>query len=93
MDIAIQIAPILQEITNGQTIVKVTGVSTFKDVLDQLEGKFPGITRFMYNDGDELNSILDVYINGKSIYPGELAAPVHEGDEVSIIMLACFPRS
>jgi len=30
---------------------------------------------------------VEIFINGKSAYPRELAAPVNDGDELSILML------
>lgn len=80
-------APILEEVTRSQSEVEVKHGPTFQDVLDQLEVNFPGLKSLMYNKKGELNGILDVYINGESVFPNELSAPVKDGDVVSITML------
>ena len=80
-------APILEEVTRSQSEIEVQHGPTFQDILDQLEVNFPGLKSLMYNQKGELNGILDVYINGESVFPNELAAPVKDGDVVSITML------
>jgi len=80
-------AAIMEEVTRSTDRVEVSGVSTFQDILDKLEGMFPGFNELMYNDNGRLNAILDVYINGESAYPEERKAKVKDGDVVSITML------
>ena len=88
MSITVTIAaPILQEITGGTDVVEVNGVATFREILGKLDIKFPGLKDEMYDEKGELNSIIDVYVNGESVYPNELSAPVKDGDVVSITML------
>ena len=88
MSVTITIAaPIMEDVTRSQNRVEMDGVSTFQDILDKLEVMFPGFNELMYNDNGRLNAILDVYINGESVYPEERKAKVKDGDVVSITML------
>jgi molybdopterin converting factor small subunit len=80
-------AAIMEEVTHSTDRVEVSGVSTFQGILDKLEVMFPGFNALMYNDNGGLNAILDVYINGESVFPDERAAKVNDGDVVSITML------
>ena len=80
-------APIMEDVTRSTNRVEVSGVATFQDILDKLEVMFPGFNELMYNDNGRLNAILDVYINGESVYPEERKAKVADGDVVSITML------
>jgi len=80
-------AAIMEDVTRSTSNVEVSGVSTFQDILDKLEVMFPGFNELMYNDHCRLNAILDVYVNGESVYPNERTTKVKDGDVVSITML------
>ena len=86
-------APVLQAVTDGQEELQVDGASTLKDVLKGLEAQFPGVGQHLYDSSDELKSTYDVYINGQGIDPVALSAKVNDGDEVTLTMYFCFPRS
>ena len=80
-------AAIMEDVTHSTSNVEVNGVSTFQDILDKLEVMFPGFNELMYNDHGRLNAILDVYVNGESVYPNERTTKVKDNDVVSITML------
>lgn len=87
MSVRVKIPPILQEITSGKDIVEVGGVASFADALEKLEAEYPGIKMQLYDKHGKLSSIYEIYINGQSVYPNELSAPLADGDEVAIGML------
>jgi sulfur-carrier protein len=59
--------------------------STVGDILGQLSMLYPGLRERLF-DGDELRRFVNVYVNDEDIrYLEELATPVAENDEVSII--------
>ena len=87
MSVKVKIPPILQEITSGNDIVEVSGVSSFEDALEKLESQYPGIKAQLYDKHGKLSSIYEIYINGQSVYPNELSASLGDGDEVAIGML------
>jgi molybdopterin converting factor small subunit len=86
-------APVLQAVTDGQEEVQVDGASTLGEVLKGIESRFPQIKDQLYNKEGELKDTFDVYINSKSIDPVALSAKVDDGDEVTLTMFFCFPRS
>ena len=86
-------APVLQAVTNGCQEVQVAHASTLGDVLKQLEAQFPVVGQHLYDSSGELKSTYDIYINGEGIDPVALSAKVQDGDEVTITMFFCFPRS
>jgi sulfur-carrier protein len=59
--------------------------STVGVILGQLSTLYPGLRERLF-DGDELRRFVNVYVNDEDIrYLEELATPVAENDEVSII--------
>ena len=80
-------APILEDVTRSTDRVELTGVKDFQEVLNKMEEMFPGFIALMYNDKGRLNAILDVYVNGESVFPDERQAKLKDGDIVSITML------
>jgi len=80
-------APILEDITKSTDRVELSGVRSFQDVLNKMEEMFPGFIALMYNDKGRLNAIIDVYVNGESVFPEERQAKLKDGDTVSITML------
>jgi molybdopterin converting factor small subunit len=88
MSVTINIAAaIMEDVTRSQNRVELDGVKNFQEILDKLEVMFPGFNELMYNDNGRLNAILDVYIDGESVYPNERQVKVKDGDEISITML------
>jgi molybdopterin converting factor small subunit len=87
VSIKIKMPPILQELTAGKDILEVSGAATFQDALDQLERQYPGLKAQLYDKRGHLSPIYEIYINGKSVYPNELLAPLSNGDDVAIGML------
>jgi len=76
----------LHHYTDGQQVVEVNG-STVGQCLDQLVKQFPGIAPCLFDKDDKLHSDIDIYTNGKSAYPEELAKLVKDGDELHITFL------
>lgn len=69
---------------DNQAIVEVTG-GTVKSALDELGAKHPALVERMF-DGDKLKKFLNLYVNDEDVrYLDELATPVKDGDELSII--------
>lgn len=86
MSVIVKTPPILNEITRGENTFEVDG-RTFEEVLNNLDIRFPGFKRQLFDDSGNLLSIYEVYINGESAYPYELSKPLKNSDEVSITML------
>lgn len=70
--------------TDGAESVEATG-TTVGELLNDVTTKHPGLRERIF-DGDELRRFVNVYVNNEDIrYLDDLATPVAEKDEVSII--------
>lgn len=84
MTVKINVPPGIRHFINNQDIVEVRG-STVGECLNQLTDQFPVLKdELLDKDGNVLNFV-DIYVNGKSSYPEELAKSVKDGDEVHIL--------
>jgi molybdopterin converting factor small subunit len=60
--------------------------STLRDVLVDLEGRYPGITKNVLAEDGGLHRFINVYLNDEDVrYLGSLETEVSEGDVVSIL--------
>ena len=86
MSVKINIPPYLQAFSNSVEVVEVNG-STVDGCLNQLVRQFPSTEKMLFAKNGELLNYVGIYINGKDAYPGELAKPVKDGDELHIIYM------
>jgi molybdopterin synthase sulfur carrier subunit len=84
MSVKVGIPPFLLHLTGNARFVDVAG-SNVGECLNALIERFPGVKSVVLNEKGDLLRHLDVYVNGQSSYPEDLAKPVHEGDELYII--------
>ena len=85
MSVKVNINPALYQYTNNQGMVEVNG-DTVGQCLDHLVKQFPGIEKGLFDKKGKLLNYIDIYVNGKSAYPEELAKPVKKGDELHIVI-------
>ena len=85
MSIKVNINPILYHYTNNQDIVEVSG-DTVGHCLDALAKQFPDIEKALFDKKGKLLNYIDIYVNGESAYPEELAKSVKDGDELHIVI-------
>ena len=86
MGIKININPILHQYTNNQGVAEVKG-DTVGQCLDHLINQFPAIKSGLLDKQGKLLNFIDIYVNGESAYPEELAKPVKDGDELHITVV------
>jgi molybdopterin converting factor small subunit len=86
MNVRINLHPNLSQFTNGWAIVEVSG-STVGECVDQLVKQFPRVKRMLLGKDGKLLNYVDIYVNGESSYPEELAKPVKDGDELHITII------
>ena len=84
MSIKINVRPGMQHLTSDQDVVEVNG-STVGECLNQLVQQFPAIENVLFDEDGKVLDYIDIYVNGKSSYPEELAKPVKGGDELYIL--------
>ena len=85
MSVKVRIPTPLQKLTNNQTEVESSG-ETVHDLLNNLEGQYPGIKERVCDENGKLRRFVNVYVNEEDIrfLDGE-QTKVKEGDEVAII--------
>ena len=71
--------------TDGREIIEVEG-KTVGECLKDLVKKYPPLDKEIFKDG-KLNLLIEVYLNGASAYPNELAKPVKDGDKISLVYM------
>lgn len=86
MSIEVKISPILAKYTNNQQVAEVNG-STVGECLDHLVRQLPKLKPALFDSSGRLQRYLDVYVNGESAYPQELAKTVKDGDKLQIVMV------
>ena len=84
MSITINVPQFLQHLAGGVKVADVNG-GTVGECLNDLVEQFPQLKARLFSKNGKLRKNIDVYINGESAYPEELARPVNNGDELHII--------
>ena len=85
-NITLEVPRFLQHLTNGAPSVEVEG-ATVGECLERLIEQFPPARKLLFDQSGELFGHIDIYINGLSTFPRELARPVHEGDKITMLYL------
>jgi molybdopterin converting factor small subunit len=84
MSVRVHIPTPMRQHTQNQAVVEVNG-ATVQAALDDLGRKFEGITTRIFENG-QIRRFVNVYLNDEDIrYLDNLATPVKDGDELSII--------
>ena len=89
MPVRVRIPTILRAQVGGASEVAVEmngGSSTVRDLLSDLEGRYPGLADRILTDQGQLHRFVNLYVNDEDVrYIGALDAEVREGDTVSIL--------
>ena len=85
MAVTVKIPTPLRALTNEQDSVTADG-ATLAELVEQLEGAFPGMRERICEDSGELRRFVNVYVNGEDVrFMEGLKTALGEGDEVSIV--------
>jgi sulfur-carrier protein len=85
MTVTVKLPTILRKHAGGEARVGADG-ATLAEVLDDLESRYPGITKNVVSDEGGLHRFINVYVNDEDVrYLGSLETTVAEGDVVSIL--------
>ena len=85
MAFKVRIPSPLRPLTAGQGEVDGAG-SDIKDLLENLEKKFPGMKTRLYDETGNLRRFVNIYVNEEDIrFLKGKDTPLKEGDEVSIV--------
>lgn len=85
MSVRVRIPVPLQTLTNSEQEVEAKG-ETLREVLADLEARYPGMQQRLYDDEGRLRRFVNVYVNDEDIrfLQGEDTV-LAEGDRVSIV--------
>jgi molybdopterin converting factor small subunit len=86
MSIRVELSPIFAQHTDNQLVLRAKG-STVGECLDYLIKQFPDLKSAFFDKNGRLYRYIDIYVNGESAYPEELAKPVKNGDKLNILIL------
>jgi sulfur-carrier protein len=85
MTVTVKLPTILRKHAGGEARVGADG-ATLAEVLDDLESRYPGITKNVVSEDGDLHRFINVYVNDEDVrYLGSLETTVAEGDVVSIL--------
>jgi MoaD family protein len=85
MPVTVKLPTILRGHAGGQPQVEATG-GTLRDLLGDLEQRFPGITQRIVTEDGGLHRFVNVYVNDEDVrYLGSLETEISDGDTVSIL--------
>jgi molybdopterin synthase sulfur carrier subunit len=85
MPVQVKLPTILRKHAGGEPRVDAQG-STLRELLSDLEKRYPGITKNVVTDDGGLHRFVNVYVNDEDVrYLGSLETAVREGDTVSIL--------
>jgi molybdopterin synthase sulfur carrier subunit len=85
VNVRVKLPTILRKHTGGEGLVEGQG-GTLREVLFDLESRYPGLTRGVVSEDGGLHRFVNVYVNDEDVrYLGALETELTEGDTVSIL--------
>jgi molybdopterin converting factor small subunit len=72
-----------RKFTGGSPTVEVEG-ATVGQCLESLLARYPALRGELMGKEGKLKNTIEIYLNLKSAYPGELLKPTADGDEIHI---------
>ncbi len=83
--VKVKVPTMLRARVGGEAIVDGSG-GTLREVLTDLERRYPGSTAAIVDEGGDLHRFVNVYVNGEDVrYLASLDTEVGAGDTVSIL--------
>jgi sulfur-carrier protein len=85
VSVAVRIPTVFRKYTSGEAQVQVDP-GTIGELINQLDGRFPGFGRQVLTDDGSLHRFVNVYVNNEDIrYIEKLDTRATEGDTVSLL--------
>ncbi len=83
--IQVRVTAVLQKHTGGQKAVDASGTNV-REVLEDMESRFPGFKAQMYGPDGKLHRFVNVYLNDEDIrYTGGVETALKQGDVLDIL--------
>ena len=83
MSVKVNLHPYLTETTDAQVELEGTNVG---ECLKNLVGRFPAMQTKLFGKSGKLHGYIEILVNAQSTFPQELAYPLKDGDEVTILV-------
>ena len=85
MAITVRIPTPLRRVTDGHDKVDTEG-ETLRQLIDSMEGQYPGIKERLCDEDGNLRNFVNVYVNGEDVrFLDGIDSATGDGDEVSIV--------
>ena len=85
MSITLSLPTVLARLADGQSTLKVSG-ATLGEVVAEVAVRYPKLAPRLRDDSGEPYPFVTFYLNDEDIrFRGGFAAPVAEGDEITIV--------
>ncbi|MEZ5091237.1 MoaD/ThiS family protein [Nocardioides sp.] len=85
MSVSVRVPTILRTYTGGESEVSAEG-GTLLEVLDHLDGAYPGIKARVVDEAGALRRFVNVYVGNDDVrFLDDLATPTPEGVQISVI--------
>lgn len=86
MPVTVKIPTIMRRHVDDQPVVEGKGGATLRELLDDLDRRYPGIKGSIVTSDGDLHRFVNLYVNDEDVrYLGSLDTKVKEGDTVSIL--------
>jgi len=83
--VQVRVTAVLQKLTGGQKTVDASGANV-REVLEDVETRYPGFRAQMYGPDGKLHRFVNVYLNDEDIrYTGGVDTALKEGDVLDIL--------
>lgn len=85
MPVKVRIPTPLQKLTGGEGEVQIAAANV-KELLDQLEKKYPGIQARLCDESGRVRRFVNIYLNEEDIrFLKQESTPLKDTDEISIV--------
>jgi len=85
VSVNVKLPTILRKHAGGEPRVAADG-ATLREVLKDLESRYPGITKNVLTEDGGLHRFINVYVNDEDVrYLGSLETELKDGDTISIL--------
>ena len=85
MAIDVRVPTVLRTHTDGEAKVTAEG-ATLREVIDDLEGRHPGLAAKLVDEEGRLHRFINVYLEDEDVrFLGGIETPLEDGDTVAIL--------
>ncbi len=86
MSAIIELSSIFSRYTDDNLSIPVEG-KTLGECIEELINKYPDMKKLILDREGKLMHSYDIYINGESSYPLEMAKSINDGDTINLVFV------